>query len=195
MIFKSKTAKLFASCALSIFCICPTSSANEFENSYQPSQREACEMAASQDHIKLSKTCKTIQLFEPFLTSEISDDIQKVSLTKAKFPNWPFPDVYFENETELGFYIGDSGKHIVELEKDYELNSVAIGHIGNSIILQFKENLGGTHIWHKQMIFSPYSCEGYNDEIEYHLTSTLGWSQAFSGDIYKKTFFSPALCN
>ena len=67
------------------------------------------------------------------------------------------------------------------------------------LILELKQSLGGSHVWHKQIIYTPYSCEGYidgyGDEIYYYAKSSIGWSQAFAGEIFKKAFFSQTLCN
>ncbi len=187
----------------------PAKARNNFENSYQPTPREICEMNASPSYAKLQETCKSINLFKPFIESNFRDEFKKITVAKEKFPNWPFPDVHFEKrkgtsgKAELVLRIDEPtvryvGDYHLELEPGYELVSVAIGQLDNFIVIQFKEGIGGVHTWYKQMIFTPQSCggyEGYGDKILYHMTSSLGWSGAFTSSVYKKTYFSPPLCN
>jgi len=177
---------------------------SNFENSYQPTPREICEMDASPSYAKLSEACKSLDLFKPFVKSDFYKQSKKISVTKEEFPGWSFPDAYFENrkntqnKEELVFTVGDGAGYLLDLEMDHDLVSVAIGQLDGFIVVELKESLGGAHTWYKQMIFTPQSCEGYegyDDEIFYHMTSSLGWSGAFTSEVYQKTYFSPPLCN
>jgi len=44
-----------------------------------------------------------------------------------------------------------------------------------------------SHIWYKQIIYTPSSCEGYygyGDEVFYYGKSSLGWNPDFAGQIF-----------
>ena len=201
-------SKAFYLCVCSILTtVVPRASyADEaLEGGYTPSEREVCEMNASNLGSRELETCSDVKVFEPLVKSDISEVGQKVGVTKEEFPEWPFPDVYFQykldniNKVVPTFNIGTDEPHFVlELEPDHTLVSVSIGHIDDVLILELKQNLGGSHVWHKQIIYTPYSCEGYDgygDEVYYYAKSSIGWSQAFAGEIFEKAFFSQTLCN
>jgi len=177
---------------------------DEHETGYIPSQRELCEMNASNLGSRELDSCKSVKMFEPIVKSNTSDANQKIGISKEEFPDWPFPDVYFQYKLDYlekvvpTFKIGTEPHSVLELEPDHTLISISIGHIDNVVILELEQSLGGTHIWHKQFIYAPYSCEGYDgygDEVYYYHKSSIGWSQAFAGEIYRKTFLSQPPCN
>ena len=175
---------------------------SEFENRYQPNQREICEMYASANRINKYSECKSIALFEPTLAIDITDDPDFIAkINKDTFPDWPFPDVYFQRinsegkeERKLVFNIEDLGSFPLGdmIHHSISIQSVAIGNIDNVLVLELR---GGIHT---QIIFSPYSCEGYDgygDETHYAISHVFRWWPNFANEMYEKTFSSPPLCN
>jgi len=197
-------AELTFGCGLLVFsCVEGTYANSPSENRYSPSQREVCEMDATSSTAKYPKICKSVKILKPLIKVKNVAEGQKVSLSKEKFPNWPFEDVYFQYEKDAKekfdpIFNIDGTNHQLRLEFNDEIKSVAIGYIDDAIILEIIEGLGGVHTWHKHIIFTPYSCEGYEgygDEIYYGSSSELGWNPLFSNQIFIKTFFSPIPCN
>lgn len=204
--FSSKTFRLYLSCAVigvsSNFAFAGGNEPSEFENRYQPNQREICEMYASANRINEYSECKSIALFEPTLVMDITDDPDFVAkINKDAFPDWSFPDVYFQRinkegkERELVFNIEDGqGNSPLGgiIHHSISIQSVAIGNIDNVLVLELR---GGIHT---QIIFSPYSCEGYDgygDETYYAISHVFRWWPNFANEMYQKTFSSLPLCN
>jgi len=204
MKFNSKLFYLCIFCTLITLVPKAAYSNDELEGGYIPSQREACEMYASNLGSGELDSCKSVKVFEPIVKSNISEVMQIIGVSKEEFPDWLFPEVYFQYKSDHlkkfvpTLSIGAETYSVLELEPDHTLVSASIGHIEDVIILELKQSLGGSHVWYKQIIYTPYSCkgyEGYGDEVFYYGKSSIGWSQAFAGEIYKKTFFSQPLCN
>jgi len=203
MKFIEKAALRFGFGLLVLSYVEGTYANSSFENRYTPTQREVCEMDATSFTAEYPKICKSVKILEPLIKSKTVAEGQKVSLSKEKFPNWPFGDVYFQytknaKEKFDPIFNIEGTSHQLRLEFNEEIRSVAIGYIDDAIILEIVEGLGGVHIWHKHIIFTPYSCEGYEgygDEIYYGSSSEFGWNPLFSNQIFIKTFFSPIPCN
>jgi len=202
MKLRHSTLKRGAAGLLAAF-LCQTAHGGEFDNQYQPSQRERCEMYASAKIAESNEVCKSIDLFTPKITAVLSAQTDKVKITKASHSDWAFPPVYFQNKiTDNGlaipyFYIDGIG-HELEIYKNYEIKSVAIGALQGAIIIELREGLGGVHSWHRQIVFTLSSCESlesHGDDFFYYQNQELGWSPAFPNEIYEKRFFAPALCN
>lgn len=203
--FSSKTFGLYLSCAVigvsSNFAFAGGSEPSEFENRYQPNQREICEMYASANRINEYSVCKSVALFEPTLVVDITDDPDFIAeINKDTFPDWPFREVYFQRknrdgkERELVLNIEDLGSFPLGdiIHHSTPIQSVAIGNIDNVLVLEVR---GGIYT---QIIFSPYSCEGYEgygDETYYGLSHVFRWWPNFANEMYEKTFSSPPLCN
>lgn len=192
----------FLGMALSFdFAIADGKQTSEFENRYQPSPREVCEMYASANILADYPECKSIKLFEPTIEMDLTDaENSIVKVNKEKFPDWPFPEAYFEkinerDERELIFNIAEElGSFELGdiIHNSLDIKTIAIGKIDNVIVLEVRGKI------HSQMIFTPYSCkghEGYGDETYYDLSQAFQWLPTFANESYEKRFYSLPLCN
>lgn len=202
----SKTLRLYIGCALILslndFSYSGERALSEFDYQYQPTPRELCEMLSSSIHQTTNYIhCKDVETFKPVILKNILDDQNmRVMVTKEEFPDWKFPDVYFQiiqnaqGVEEWIFNIEGAGQFGLKglLYPNPRIEDVAIGNISDVIILELRSND------HVQIIFTPHSCKGYDgygDEVLYTFSQSFNWSPNFAPQLYRKQFFSPPLCN